>query len=162
MATTAIGDRAYAVREVIDQTGRHGPMSRGSPLFMIGTMKCRGFGWNGFSVMAFATHASTQRGGRPIDWIERVGGVISGWAVATLTLNTGKVGRCALTHKSGRQLVPNRMAGEATGFLVRMDGPERFKRARMWRIPHFVVNFAVAFRAGCSANVLPRRRRAPG
>ena len=105
--------------------------------------------------MACAAYACSQRGARPVDWIEGIGGVISGWAVATLTLNPGKVRGCALAHKSSRQLVPDRMTGQAAGFLVRMDILERFKGAGMRRIPHFVVNFPVALRAGRSADVLP-------
>src|SRR5688572_7099082 len=105
--------------------------------------------------MASAADASSQRRGRPVDWIERIGGVISGRAVATLALNANKVRGCALTHKPGRQLIPNRMARQTTGFLVRMDILERLKGAHMRRILYFIMNFPVALRAGCSTGVLP-------
>ena len=118
-------------------------------------MKRHGFRRNGFSVMASATDACRQRGGRAVDWIERIGGVMSGRAVATLALDADKVRCYALTHKSSRQLEPDRMTGQAIGFLVRLNRLERFEGTGVRGIPHFVVNFSVALGAGCGTSVLP-------
>src|SRR6185503_2547942 len=94
---------------------------------------------------------------RPGDWILRIGCVISGRTMAVLALNAGKVRSGNLAGESGRQLVPHRVTGQATGILVRMGLLKRCEGAGMPRVHHRVVNSPVALQASLSAGVLWRR-----
>src|SRR6185436_6651252 len=111
--------------------------------------------------MTTAAHGGGQFDARSGDRIVWIGRVICSRTVAVFALNAGKVRRCYLASESSGQLVPHRVAGQATGVLVLMDLLERFEGAGMRRIPHRVVNFPVALRAGLIAGVMRRGAQDP-
>jgi hypothetical protein len=76
--------------------------------------------------------------------IVRIGGVIAGWTMAVLTLDTFQVGRGSGAGKPAGQPVTNRMAGQTAWVFILMNLLQSRERLGMPSIRDSIMNALMA------------------